>query len=675
MPYGKRLPITLPARYTLLPGVTLDPDIDTGGYDFSIGGMGFRYASDAQNPYQRTTEATTIHRFDSSLEPGEQSLAEIPWIKSQASFHGGAGQLNLERGFTAFQYLQEQVQHVRFDNSYGVDVWTPGKVKRLPDCHAYTVGAQTLKTVVTSAIGGFDYAIVGGQGTFYQLKWSSGPDNAPTPTQIDLSGAIFGGVSNCNIVSLASDGTNYFALITLTVAGSTANVKTLIVTGLVTSVAAPTSLYDGPATNVQLVGEIHWEKARLIGAIGQSIYELSSVASAHSAFPTPNYTHPEPNWTWSDITASPSSILVSGYNSGPSSSYMIELVLTATGGTPTLVGGAAVGEMPEGEYITSLASSMGSFIVIGTNRGIRIGTFDTYTGALRYGPRSIEITQASQTIPFLAVKDRFVYGALTNQQDDGSTGLVCIDLSYQVDDAGRMAWTNGLHPPTSATQTGVTSTVAVLPLSQRVIYTVGTGLFVEGNGPGTDGNAYLRTSRIRYDTSEPKLFKYGKIQGEFISASTQITAIYPNGITNNLGTFGFFNSSNPGSFGFPADLAEWIQLQFSLIGATCVLNSYQARAIPAPTRQHIITVSGICRHEERDRAGMSMYDALTPRQRYNAMLAIESAGAEIRFVEYTPEGNFAQLVVIEQMDFHTTETPSYLRDIDGYITFKLRATS
>ena len=57
------------------------------------------------------------------------------------------------------------------------------------------------------------------------------------------------------------------------------------------------------------------------------------------------------------------------------------------------------------------------------------------------------------------------------------------------------------------------------------------------------------------------------------------------------------------------------------------------------------------------------------------MLAIESAGAEIRFVEYTPEGNFAQLVVIEQMDFHTTETPSYLRDIDGYITFKLRATS
>ena len=674
MPYGTRLPITLPARNTLLPGVSLSSDIDTGGYDFSIGGIGFRYATDAQNPYQRTTEPTTVHRFDSSLEPGEQSLAEIPWIKSQASFHGGAGQLNLERGFTAFQFLQEQVQHIRFDNSYGVDVWTPGQVKRLPDSKYYTIGVSSLQTMVTATSGGIDYAIVGGVGTLYQVKWTSGPDTAPTVTAIDLSGAMFGGASNCNVLSLATDGTNYYALINLTAAGSTANVKTLVVSGAVSSTAAPTNLYDGPATNVQLKGVLGWVKARLIGAMGQSIYELNSAASAHSAFPTANYTQPEPNWTWTAMAAGPASILVGGYNVGPTDSYMVELALTAAGGTPVLTGGPAVGEMPEGEYITSLVSTMGSFMAIGTNKGIRIGTFDSVSGNLHFDPRTVELTQTNTTVPGVVARDRFIYGTLTNEQDDGSTGLVCLDLSFQADDAGRRAWAHHLHPPSSAPQTGTTQVVGVLPISHRLVYSVGTALLVEGNGPGTDGNSYLRTSRIRYDTSEPKLFKYGKIQGDFTTSSVNIFAVFPNGVTNNLGTFGFFNATNPGAFGFPSGLNEWMQLKFYLIGATCVLNSYQARAIPSPTRQHILTVAGTCRYEEKDRNGQTMYEPLTPRQRYNAMLALEAAGQEIRFVEYTPQGNFAQLVMIEQMDFHTTEAPSNIQDINGYITFKLRAT-
>ena len=90
-------------------------------------GHGFRMATDTQFVYSRASEQTTTHRFDASVEVGEQSLSAMPWLKAQSSFHAGAGQLNLEQGFTAFQYQQEQIEHIRFDTCLGVDCWDGGQ--------------------------------------------------------------------------------------------------------------------------------------------------------------------------------------------------------------------------------------------------------------------------------------------------------------------------------------------------------------------------------------------------------------------------------------------------------------------------------------------------------------------------------------------------------------------
>lgn len=663
------LPHKLPAAYSASSGsggVIVVPDIDTGGYDVLIGGYGFRLATDQQNPFTRGSEPTTVHRFDSSLEPGEQTLSQIPWIKAQSSFHAGAGQTNLEQGFTAFQYEQEQVEHIRFDMCQGVNVWTPDVVSRLPDTHLYSFGFSAL-CMTAATVGGIDYAIVGGTHSLQQVAWNSGVDTTPTTTAIDLSGAIFGGASNCTVQSITTDGQFYYALIKLTSNGSLGAFQGLVVRGTINSVSAPDTIYKIVTLTTGAVG---WAKARLIACLDPSFYELAANATPTQALPTAKYTSPSSMWTYSAISESPDGVLVAGSAGGQSS--ILEMTLDTSGATPTLSGGTTVAVLPPGEIVYSMVSYLASFLGVGTSRGVRVGTFDTYTGAFKMGPASVTTTAP---VFGLTGRDRFIYAGYTNQQADGTTGLVCVDLSMVTDTAGRNAWAPDIKPPSTApTGKGTVSAVGILPKSDRLIWLSTDGIHVEGNGPGSDGDAWLRTSRIRYDTAEMKLFKLGRIHGSLASAEIQVFGLAPYRTKQNLGTFGFLTDVDPGEFRLVSGLNEWIQLEFHLIGSTATLNSYQAKALPAPQRQHIITLTVNCFVKETDRYGLSVTDPQTPRQRFKNLQDLESIGDEIRFVEFTNTGPEAQLVVIDQMEAVQTSRPSIQDDFGCTVTVKLRTT-
>lgn len=868
----KTIPFTLPGVYKLLPNqMPATSDVDTGGYDVLIGGIGFRLATDQQFPYLRSTEPTTTQRTDTSAEVGEQTLSALPWLKSQSSFHAGAGQLNLEAPFTAFQYQQEQIAHLRFQTSLGIDPWTPGQVTRLPDTTYSNFGFDA-KTVVSGSVNGVDYSIIGGVHSLYLVTWNSGPDAAPSINAIDMSGAVYGGMNNITVESLTTDGVSYYGLIKLTAFGSTAGVLTYVIAGALGTTTAPTPIYDvsisgGPtrhnlvanpsfevsaagwtafgfagttatrivggwsdtgtasleivsaqqnsppvtivggvitggytpsgaqATVATVVGQtytfsvmvqnnsssncavvltaagqtssplaggagtarlsvtftavststvvavssvatygstfipsfhefaraadfdidsalvelapsgtyfdgtfagctwdgpaglststfasnspitapgvIGWVKERLIAGVGNAMYELSGSAAAHTVLPTAKYTHPVASYLWTAISESPTAILLSG-NSGPIST-ILSFELSTTGGTPTLSGGATIATLPTGEQVLCMDAYLGSFIAIGTNNGLRIGTFDTYTGNLTYGPLSLETTSSVYAI---AGRDRFVFAGYSNQQADGTTGLARVDLSQPIDASGRLAWAPDLRPPSTApTGQGTVTAVSILPASGRLMFLTAEGIHVEGPGPGHDGEAWLRTSRIRYDTNELKLFKAGRIQASLDTATVTVTGIAPFGASYNLGTFGFLSGSNdPGEFGLPAGLYPWIQLQFQLNGASCVFNSYVTKALPAPARQRVITITVNCFSDEVDKSGLSVSDPLVPRDRYNAVKALEAAGNEIRFVEFTNTGAVAALVVIDTMEYHSFSRPTLDDDFGGYITFKLRET-
>lgn len=856
-----KLPARIPQPYRLSVGQSAAvAAVNSGGYDLTVGGIGFRLATDQSVPFQRITEPTTIRRIDQSLEPGEQTLSQLPWIKSQSSFHAGAGQQNLEAPFTAFQYQQEQVAHIRYDTSLGIDPWTPGKVQRLSDTRFSAFGFSAT-TMCTATVGGVDYAIIGGTNSLYQVAWTAGPDANPTVTQIDLSGSTYGGIANCSVSSLTTDGSRYYGLIQLTSPGFVAGVLSYVVQGSVTSAATPVALYEAPnyatasprtnlcvdpdfegatlnaawapsgtsaptlalsttrarvgthslsvtatgsatflpgagytvpttvnsiytftayvynpsvngspggvglvcngnfggsttvkdawtaismtftataattvivpyftgssavgnvfyidtvlieaaassgayfsgasaadsiytyawtgtansststATPVPVAGGspgvVGWVKERLMAGLSNRMYELDTSASVqpHSPLPSPRYGHPNSGWLWSAISDSPDAILASGASGNQAS--ILKMTLDATGATPVLAGASSVATLPLGETINVMQSYLGTYVALGTNKGVRVASFDTYSGKMTYGPLSLATTQP---VYGLCGNDRFVYAGFTNQQADGKTGLARLDLSLQIDQSGRLAWAPDLRPPSTApTGLGTVTAVSVLPLSTRIIFLTPEGIHVQGSGAGSDPGAvyWLRTSRIRYDTSEPKLFKLGTVRGSLDSSSITVTGIAPFISDTNLGTFGPIAGGNPGPFRLPAGLNEWIQLKFTLGGSGCVLNSYQARAIPAPSRQHLISFTVQVFRNEADKYGNETSDQMTPRQRYQQVLDLESAGNEVILTEFTNSGAISTAVVIDQLDFKQTTRPTVNNEFGGWLTFHLRTT-
>lgn len=179
------------------------------GYDFLIGGHGFRLATNDQNPYQRYTEKINLANPNSPLTASEAVLTSLPWISGQSSFHGGAGQLNLEigGGYSPYAYAKAHMAHWRFWNSQGVDVWTLGQLTRLPDT-TITGPGFIASDMTTAAADGADYAILGGASSkLCQISWPNGVDSAATVTAIDLTS------TPGDVLSVVTDGVNYYALI------------------------------------------------------------------------------------------------------------------------------------------------------------------------------------------------------------------------------------------------------------------------------------------------------------------------------------------------------------------------------------------------------------------------------------------------------------------------------
>ena len=110
-------------------------------YDIAIGGLPFFMAPTDANPYQRETAPYRKDQFDSSKEPGEQSLTGW-WIRSQSSFHAGTG-------INFYDPSSGEATTYRFNDSQGVNVWTKGQVNLLK--------AVTEGHVTTGPVTGTDH--------------------------------------------------------------------------------------------------------------------------------------------------------------------------------------------------------------------------------------------------------------------------------------------------------------------------------------------------------------------------------------------------------------------------------------------------------------------------------------------------------------------------------------
>jgi hypothetical protein len=396
-----------------------------------------------------------------------------------------------------------------------------------------------------------------------------------------------------------------------------------------------------------------------MAGINNSVYEL--VGGTPPTLPTAKYVHPNTDWQWTAFADSPAGILAAGYSGDESAVFLF--ALDTQGAAPTLTSGVIAASLPTGERVHSMNTYAGSTFALGTSRGVRVGTFDTQ-GNLAYGPLSYV---TANPVRSLAGRTDYLYATCTAFDPDGESGLVRFDLGQPVDQAGRVAYAPDLLCPTA--QTGVSSRVAVV--AGRMVFAIdGYGLVLEGVGPGSARTAWLQTSRIRYTTVEPKLFKKAQIRGTF-PGTTNVYATTPATVQTVLGIPSAFG--DPPEFKLPEGAYEWLQLRFEFVGAGAhQMRSWSTSALPATKRQRLFQVSLRLSDSDQDRHGNRTGTPGYGFARLRTLEALEEAGDIINFELLLPNVSESRLCVIDEVQFQQDKQPTMTSGLSGVATVTLR---
>ena len=588
-------------------------------YDWAIAGLPFLSATSDKYPFERYTAPIRKQQFDTTQEVGEQSL-EGWWIRSQATFHAGAGLKLLDSTINGGvgRYLDQTsgaADGRRFLKSTGVDIWTPGTVTLLK--------ATTVKRAAGAAcrvVGGIN----AGVDCFFQ-------NNAGSITREDAASTAITGWAG-TVSWLATTGAALLGSHPL-------GIDSVAVSGTTAATLWTQTTNQAPKT--------WWVKQRLIAARNADLFELP-LAGGNLDVRAKLYTHPLTSWAWTSAVETPNSILVAGYAGSQSSIY--KFVLDTAGALPVLTAATISAALPEGELVKSMYCYLGTFVAIGTNRGIRIGVVSA-TGDVTYGP--LTVTATADTFSFTG-KDRFIYATSTNGVD-GSSGLYRIDLSQQIAQ-DRYAYATDLQ----AHITGVASSVCQYGASGRLVFTVdSSGSYLE-HATNLEPNGYLQTALVRYGTMEPKLFKLVRVRTETLGGALAISTVDRVGVESSLYTVPV-GAAFGDEVGISYPPAEAIALKFTLNRGTdpttgANLTSYQLKALPATPRKEMLHIPLRCSDREEDRNGVPAGGPGTAMTRYSALREAHKSG-DVVTVQDLNTGE-TLLGVIEDLHFQQSVAPS-----------------
>jgi hypothetical protein len=632
-----RLPQRLPAR---LGGLVAGAFVPSGiAWDVVIGGVPFLSAASTDDPHIRETADFKRDQQDQSREAGEQSLSGW-WYRSQASFHGGAGLLYLEvPGDTSLPNGR-----IRFDASVNVDVWTPGVVKRLPDTVLKIGSGASGQKVCTARKGTVDYVLHAAGSSLTTLNVAA--DGSTTTTAVNWGGTG-------TILALATDGLRYYAANSIG-----------IWSGPVDNSAAGAKVWDLTTPTTVVLG---WVKQRLMAAVDAKVYELSGTGPA---LPAAKYSHPTPGWAWTAISEDPAAVLIAGYAGGTSG--IVRFILDGSGVVPTLVAGGEIARLPAGETVRCLHLHAGSFLAIGTSRGLRVGTFDNFSGRLSYGPLTL-----TTPAPVLVVASRgdFLYAGASRAIDTTlESGLMRVDLGQQLDQAGHLAYATDLI--CDAVTTGDVTGVDVTAGGRLVFCVDGKGLMLEGAGAGSGRSAWLRTSRIRYSTGEPKVFRHGTVSGAF-GAPGRIDVLASSPGLDERTVLSWQAFTDPGEFALVDGPRKWIQLRFVLGADPGVqLTEYAVKALPAVRRQRMLQYVLLCNDRESDRNGQKLDRPGFASSRLQQLETLEDAGDEVAIQELLPgEATVTRRCVIDRITYRQPTRPVRTGGRGGTLIVLVRTVS
>jgi hypothetical protein len=607
-------------------------------YDISIAGQPFFLLNDDNNPYRRVTAQYRKQQLDTTREPGEQTLTGW-WVRSQSSFHLGAG-------IKYFEPAQDESLRFQFTSSKGVDVFTKGQITLLNATASAYAGAAPAQMIGLN--DGTDNCIFVTDGSALKKITTGG-----TTTTITQAG------TPSTILSLTTDGDNYYFIN-----------GTEIHRGSVGATPADSVIYTaGAVTRATL----RYVKQRLIVAIGNVLYELNANATGAAALPTALYTHPNANWVWSSISEGPQAIYVSGYDTTGTSSSVFKITSNATTpnalGFPTLTTPTVIIDMPTGEQVNFLDTYLGTYAVLCTSKGVRVGVADG-NGDISYGPLLFSDAACFN----VAFRDSYAYVAT---KIDGESGLVKIDLAAPTIPGSLVyPWAWDL----TAAGTSVSSNqVAFYGTTDRAAFSSGNNIYAEDESVKVP-SGYLRTGFIRYNTLENKIFKYVTPRFDTADGGLSITSIAPTGAEFNIGSFAQGTTIGDVGIPYPPGAQQYLGFQFNITRSTTdsskgpLFTGYQIKVLAAVPRQRLIQFPTSCYDSESDKFGNKAgYDGYAY-DRLKELEAIESNGDTLVITDFRTNEQFTG--IIEEIDFiNKTPTDKRYSGYGGMLLVTVRSIS
>jgi len=594
-------------------------------YEWAVAGQPFLGVASDEFPMTRAFTSVNKEQFDNSRDPGEQSLTGW-WLRSQRDFSGGAGINFLEPP-------DNERLMSRFNRSQGVDPWTPGVLKLLPRVRegftsaglAHVVGAR-------DETGNVCYA-VGLDGVGGVKKWNGTTATAITGWDDDVKWlASYGG----GVFGFHDDGIDYAA------ASST----------------TATSLWTHSQSSA---GRGWWVKQRLIAAWGNELYELGGFTGG--PIPSALYTHPISDWQWTGACEAPQSILVAGHSGALSTIYKFTVDET-DGELPTLTSAVTVAELPVGEIVVGLFSYLGSYVVIMTNVGVRVGLL-TSDGGVTYGP----LTYTGATSGYATGFDRFAYVGVNNV-GSGNAGVIRLDLS-NLDEAGRAAWAADLDTG----KTGAVDGVCTLGCTGRVVVGVNSQGIYEQHPTELVSSGFLYTGQVRYNTLENKSFRFLNLRRNVLSGSVTVSSVQAGGTEAVLYTYPD-GSSNVEIQVAPAVPVESLGLKIELNRSSTdatkgpEVAGWQLKALPAVQRKQLWRLPLLCFDEETDRFGQRAGYPGYATKRWQDLRNALVQGTPVVLQDFLAKETYT--VLIEDLQMVQTSPPRQQSGLGGVLVVTCR---
>jgi hypothetical protein len=611
VPYGSDITEGIPYVLSNPAGTTNYTQTGTF-YDVAFSGLPFFIAASEMQPYRRVTAQYRKQQIDQTREPGEQTLTGW-WVRSQSSFHLGAG-------IKYFEPIQEESLRFQYTESKGVDIWTRGQATLLNDTASFYSGAAPAQMIGVN--DGTNDCIFVTDGSALKKITSAG-----SSTTISQAG------TPSTIYSLTTNGTSYYFIN-----------GTRVHKGSVGATPADTEIYNASSTTR---ATIRYVKQRLIAAIGPAIYELDPTRTSSTGLPTALFTHPNSSWVWSSISEGPQAIYISGYDpNGTSSSVFkisLDLVNATPLGFPDLLTPTVIIDLPNGERINDFDVYLGTYAILATSAGFRVGVSDN-TGDIQYGP--LLFRDAACTA--IAFKDSYAYIATLV---DGEAGLVRTDLSTTViSNALYFPWAWDLIAAGTA---ATASQVAFFGNSDRLAFATGNTIYAESTNLVSTG--YLRTGYIRYNTLETKIYKLLQARINTTNGGIAIQSIDSTDNEFNIGTFAQGTVVPEISVNYPTTAQEYLGFKFTFTRSATdstkgpLFTGYQLKSLPAVPRQRLIQYPVFCYDHESDKFSNEVGYEGSAYDRLSQLEAIENVGDTIRIQDFRTGEEY--LGIIEEMDF------------------------